>query len=216
MKKKLYLMGLAAVVLVGVFGMGLAQAQMAEHKTELGKPLTDDHKMMMKNGAMKNMDKYMGSQEAMMKVLPMAMKGKQEEFAKWGGELFNSTELSTNGQSCASCHPGGGTTGGTVKTPMASELTGKPYELPVPSLVGAAATFPKFKVPNDRVVSVQEMSNNCIMMFMAAQPLPLDSAESRALGAYLTSLSAGEAVEPGKMPEMMKKMMEGGMGDMGG
>ena len=47
-------------------------------------------------------------------------------------------------------------------------------------------------------------------------PLPLDRAASRALGAYLTTLSAGEPVEPGKMPEMMKKMMEGGMGEMGG
>lgn len=211
MKAK-HLVAVLSMMLVGALTLSLAEAQMAEHKTELGKPLTQDHKMMMKNGAMKNMDKYMGSQEAMMKVLPMAMKDKQQAFAKWGGELFNSTELSTNGQSCASCHPGGGTTGGTVKTPMASELTGKPYELPVPSLVGAAATFPKFKVPNDRVVSVQEMANNCIMMFMAAQPLPLQSPESRALGSYLTTLSAGEAVEPGKMPEMMKKMMEGGMG----
>ncbi len=214
MKKKLLLAVLTLALVVVAFG--LAEAQMEEHKTELGKPLTDAHKMMMKNGAMKNMDKYMGTQEAMMKVLPMAMKGKQEAFAKQGEELFNNTDLGANGQSCNSCHPGGGTTGGTVKTPMASELTGKPYELPVPSLVGAAATFPKFKVPNDRVVSVQEMTNNCIMMFMAAQPLPLDSTESRALGAYLTTLSAGEPVEPGKMPEMMKKMMEGGMGEMSG
>jgi thiosulfate dehydrogenase len=182
---------------------------------EKGAPLTDQHKMMMKNGAMKNMDKYMGSQEARMKELPKAMMSKQKSLVMNGKALFSDTGLGANGQSCASCHPGGGTVGGTVDTPMASELTGKPYSLPVPSLIGAAATFPKFKVPNDRVITVHEMANNCVMMFMGAVPPEIGSPDSNAIGAYLYSLSAGEPVEPGKMPEMMKKMMEGGMGDMG-
>jgi thiosulfate dehydrogenase len=174
---------------------------------EFGQPLTQAQMQMMKNGAMKNMDKYMGSREAMMQTLPQSMMSKQKGSVEHGKELFNSTALSTNGQSCSSCHPGGGTAGGTVQTPMKSEMTGKPYDLPVPSLVGAAATFPKFKVPNDRVITLPEMSNNCIMMFMAAQPLPLDSQESVDLTAYLTSLSKDEKLEPGKMPEMMQKMM---------
>ena len=206
MKRKLWLLALILVV-IGFSSVHLAEAQ---KDAEMGKALTQDHMMMMKNGAMKNMDKYMGSQAAMMKELPKAMMSKQKGQTEYGKELFASTKLGTNGQSCASCHPGGGTSGGTVQTPMKSELTGKPYELPVPSLIGAAATFPKFKVPNDRVISVQEMTNNCIMMFMAAQPLPLDTTESVALASYLTSLSAGEPVEPGKMPEMMKKMMDQG------
>lgn len=180
----------------------------AQQPAKLGQALEMSDMEMMKNGAMKNMDKYMGSQDAMMKKLPKAMMSAQKEAFDRGKKLFNSTKLATNGQSCNSCHPGGGTSGGTVKTPMKSELTGQAYELPVPSLVGAAATFPKFKVPNDRVISLQEMTNNCIMMFMAAKPLPLSSPESGQLNSYLTSLSAGEPVEPGKMPEMMKKMME--------
>jgi len=198
---------LAALVMAATLAGGLIYAA----ETKLGQPLTKDHKMMMKNGAMKNMDTYMGSQEAMMKKLPMAMKSSQMEAVKRGKKLFNNTKLSANGQSCNSCHPGGGTVGGTVDTPMKSELTGKPYSLPVPSLVGAYATFPKFKVPNDRTVTVQEMSNNCIMMFMAAQPLPLDSQESKDIASYLASLSEGETMEAGAMPAMMKKMMEGGM-----
>ena len=179
-------------------------------KAKLGEPLTAGDMEMMKNGAMKNMDKYMGSREAMMKELPKAVMSAQEQSGKRGEKLFNNTKLGTNGQSCNSCHPGGGTSGGTVNTPMKSAVTGKPYELPVPSLVGAAATFPKFKVPNDRVITVQEMTNNCIMMFMAAKPLGLMSPEMVDLTAYVHSLSTGEAVEPGRMPEMMKKMMEGG------
>ncbi len=202
MQRKL---AVAILALTLALGVGIAVAGDEEHQAQ---PLTKDMKMMMKNGAMKNMDKYMGSPEAMMSVLPKAMMTSQASTAEHGKALFNDTALGTNGQSCNSCHPGGGTTGGTVKTPMASEVTGKPYELPVPSLVGAAASFPKFKVPNDRVITVQEMSNNCIMMFMAAQPLDVSSSESVALGSYLTHLSEGEAVEPGKMPERMKMMME--------
>ena len=47
------------------------------------------------------------------------------------------------------------------------------------------------------------MDNNCIMMFMGAKPLPLNSPESRAPASYITTLSNGEAVEVGKMPKMM-------------
>lgn len=180
----------------------------AQEKKHTPKPLNMDQKMMMKNGAMKNMDKYMGSMEAMTKKLPMALKQSQEATLKWGEKLFNDTKaLGTNGQACASCHPGGGTTGGEVETPMPSELTGKPYKLPVPTLVGAAATFPKFKVPNDQVIDLTDMENNCIMMFMAAQPMAKNSKEARALTAYVASLSNNDKVAVGAMPEMMKKMM---------
>ena len=181
---------------------------MAAPEVELGAPLTEEDMEMMKMGAMKNMDKYMASMEAMKKELPMAMMGKQKDSLAQGKSLFNSTKLSTNGRSCASCHPGGGTTGGTVTTPMKSELTGKAYELPVPSLAGAAATFPKFKVPNDSVITLGQMDNNCIMMFMGAKPLPLKSQESRSLVSYVTSLSNGDEVEMGKVPEMMQEMTQ--------
>ncbi|MFQ5702250.1 MAG: hypothetical protein ACE5HU_10445 [Acidobacteriota bacterium] len=192
---------LVAGVLVGYAGQG---------KVKMGKALSKKDMKMMKNGAMKNMDKYMGSKNAMMKKLPKAMMSKQKAAAERGKALFNDPKLGANGQTCNSCHPGGGTTGGTVQTPMKSELTGKPYDLPVPSLAGAAATFPKFKIPSDRVISVGQMANNCIMMFMMAKPLPLDSPQIADLEMYLGSLSKGETMEPGKMPEMMKKMMGGG------
>ncbi|MFQ5601842.1 MAG: hypothetical protein ACE5HS_01085 [bacterium] len=181
----------------------------AGEKKHTPKPLTQEHKMMMKNMAMKNMDRFMSSKDAMMK-LPSHLKKTQDESIKYGEELFNSKKaLGTNGQACASCHPGGGTTGGEAETPMASELTGKPYKLPIPTLVGAAATFPKFKVPNDAVITVGDMANNCIMMFMAAQPLDPKSKEFKALSAYITSLSNDDKVSVGAVPEMMKKMMGG-------
>jgi len=46
-------------------------------------------------------------------------------------------------------------------------------------------------------------------MFMAAKPLPLNSQDSTDVASYLHTLSKGEPMEPGKMPEMMKQMMQG-------
>ncbi len=197
-----------AVVLVSALSFSVVSLTAQEgHKP---KPLTMEQKMMMKNKAMKNMDTYMASMDAMMKKLPMHLKETQDEAIKMGEKLFNDGKaLSTNGQACASCHPGGGSTGGEAETPMASEATGKPYKLPIPTLVGAAATFPKYKVPNDAVVDLTDMQNNCIMMFMAAQPLDKGSVEARALTSYVASLSNDDKVSVGAMPEMMKKMMMG-------
>jgi thiosulfate dehydrogenase len=194
------------LAMVVTFALVNLAAQEAKHQP---KPLTEEQKMMMKNMAMKNMDKFMASKEAMMQ-LPEHLKKTQDESIKLGEELFNSkTALSTNGQACASCHPGGGTTGGEAETPMASEATGKPYKLPIPTLIGSAATFPKYKIPNDAVITVGDMANNCIMMFMAAQPLDPKSKEFKALSAYVTSLSNEDKVSVGEVPEMMKKMMMG-------
>ncbi|MFQ5639087.1 MAG: c-type cytochrome [bacterium] len=207
MKGSKILKGLSVVVSIFVFVFAIVNLD-AQEKKHVPKMLTKEQKMMMKNGAMKNMDKYMANMDAMMKKLPMALKKTQGETLEFGKKLFNDPKaLSANGQACASCHPGGGTTGGEVETPMASELTGKPYKLPVPTLVGAAATFPKFKVPNDAVIDLTDMQNNCIMMFMMAQPLDKTSKEARALTAYVASLSNDDKVSVGAMPEMMKKMM---------
>jgi len=196
-----------AVLLVLTVSFSMANL-MAGEQGHTPKPLTMEQKMMMKNMAMKNMDTYMASKEAMMKKLPKRLMMTQQETIKYGEKLFNDKKaLSTNGQACASCHPGGGTTGGEAETPMASEATGKPYKLPIPTLVGAAATFPKYKVPNDQVVTLTDMQNNCIMMFMAAQPLDPKSKEARALTAYVSTLSNDDKIAVGAVPEMMKKMM---------
>ncbi len=98
-----------------------------------------------------------------------------------GEALFQDTKLGTNGQSCNSCHINGGTTGGKVEM-----MPG--MKMPIPDLHGSAATYPKFKVPNDAVITLTEMNNNCIVMFQMGQPLALGSQESRNLAAYVTSL----------------------------
>ena len=138
-------------------------------------------------GAMKNMDKVM-------KDMPMDqrmsyMNGIQSTTLNQGKSLFSNTNLGRNGQSCNSCHPGGGTTGGEAQVPM------REFRIPIPNLAGAAATFPKYKVPNDRVITLQEMNNNCIKMFMGGKALELKSEQAVALGMYVTSLSNGDDVE---------------------
>ncbi len=138
-------------------------------------------------GAMENMDKVM-------KDMPMDqrmsyMNGIQAATLNKGKALFSDASLGKNGQSCNSCHPGGGTTGGEAQVPM------RDYKIPIPNLAGVAATFPKYKVPNDRVITLQEMNNNCIKMFMDGKALELKSEEAIALGMYITSLSKGDDVE---------------------
>ncbi|MFQ5651298.1 MAG: hypothetical protein ACE5IY_15285 [bacterium] len=201
--------GTSVLLAILVCAVALTMSNLvAQEKKHAPKPLTQEQKMMMKNMAMKNMDKFMASKEAMMQKLPKHLMMTQKETIAWGEKLFNDTKaLGTNGQACASCHPGGGTTGGEAETPMPSEATGKPYKLPIPTLVGAAATFPKYKVPNDQVIDITDMANNCIMMFMAAQPLDKKSKEARALTAYIATLSNEDKVSVGEIPEMMKKMM---------
>jgi len=195
------------MIVVVIASVAIAGIAYAESGTK-GKPLTMQQKTMMKNGAMKNMDKVMA--EMPMSKRPMYMMKKQAESNARGKALFESTALGANGRSCATCHPGGQTIGGAVETPMPSKATGKPYKLPVPSLVGAAATFPKYKVPNDAVITLEEMNNNCIMMFEMAQPLELGSEDARDLASYVSSLSNDTPVAVGKMKMMsMDKKMDG-------
>ncbi|MEE9166193.1 MAG: cytochrome c peroxidase [Candidatus Neomarinimicrobiota bacterium] len=152
--------------------------------------------------ALKNIDmgmKMMGDMDMMMKTVM----GKQQETLALGNRLFNDPTLSgaTQGVSCNSCHPGGGTTGGEAEIPPMMGYPG--WNLPIPDLHGSAATFPKFKVPNAEVITLSQMNNNCLMMFVGGKKrLPLNARESHAIALYVTSLSKGEAVEPGKMGMM--------------
>lgn len=148
--------------------------------------------------ALKNMTKMM---PMMMQDKEMAMgymAKKQTAAVERGKKLFEDPKLAkgTMGVNCASCHPGGQTTGGMAHVPQMAGMG--PFDMPIPTLVGAAARFPKYKVPNDEVITLADMSNNCIRMFMGGQRLPLESQSMRDLVAYVTTLSEGETVAPGK------------------
>jgi len=152
--------------------------------------------------AMKNIDKamgmMMGGPEDMKMMQEMIMKRHAEVLAK-GEKLFNDPKLggASKGISCASCHPQGGTTGGKAEIPKMHGYG--PFQIPIPSLIGAAASFPKFKAPNADIITISQMNNNCTAMFVGGKRLSLNGEESHALTLYVTNLSKGIQIEPGKM-----------------
>ncbi len=179
MKRAVLLLLGAAVVLSAVPSCGMMGSMMA------GMMGMGD-----KMSAMKNQDK----------IDDMSADEKRQhadfkEAAAWqrGKELFNSDKTGGGkmGASCNTCHPGGGTTGGEAQIPM------REFKMPIPSLVGSAASFPKYKVPNDDVITLQQMNNNCNRMFMGGSGLDPKSTDAWALEKYVASLSNGETVSVG-------------------
>jgi len=141
----------------------------------------------MQDSAMKTMEKFLSMPADKQKAY---VAQKQKESMDRGEVAFKDTKLGTNGFSCATCHPGGKTTGGSV--PMGA------MQMPVPSLQGVAATFPKFKIGNDAVITLADMNNNCIVMFLNGEPLKTDSQKARDLAFYVTAFSQGVLYSPGK------------------
>jgi len=105
-----------------------------------------------------------------------------------GMKVFSNTSLSTNKTSCASCHPGGGTVGG--------KATAMGMQIPIPTLKGAAATFPKWKMGAKKVITLAQMNNACIQVLMKGKPLSISDQRMTDLAAYVTSLSKGRPVYP--------------------
>ena len=142
--------------------------------------------------AMENMDKMMARSASEKRSY---VKSKQSAALATGEKLFNDplTGEGTNGLSCNSCHPSGTSTGGEAQIPM------REYKIPIPSLVGASSSFPKYKIPNDAVITLQQMNNNCMRMFMSGKGLDLNTPEAWSLETYVASLSNGETVQVGGM-----------------
>lgn len=147
----------------------------------------------MKMQMMENMKKVMSMKPDQMKAHMMQL---QKASLDRGKKLFE--KPGPQGISCSSCHPGGGTTSG-----MAEPMPG--MRIPIPTLVGASATFPKFKVPNNAVVDLEQMDNNCRMTFNKDKPLAHGSQEAADLAAYVTSFSNGQKVQLGAHNEMKMK-----------
>ena len=151
--------------------------------------------------AMENMAKVM--LDMPMADRPQYMMRQQNESTARGKALFADASLGRNGRTCDSCHPGGGTTGGEAEIPMQGRFPMNP-QLPIPTLVGASASFPKYKVPNDAVITLATMNNNCMKMFMMGDGVDLGSPQARDLAAFVSTLSNGEEVAVGRM-EMMQR-----------
>ncbi len=134
----------------------------------------------------------------MMEMGPDTLEGSVQR----GEKLFNDTTLGNNstGTSCYTCHPKGGSLGGAADM----EWKGMAMKVAIPTLIGAAASFPKPIGPMRIVSTVGGQNNMCIMTFLKGTPLDLNSQEAVDLEAYVYSLSKGKKIEPGAKKKLPK------------
>lgn len=97
-----------------------------------------------------------------------------EREVTYGDQIFHDDKLlgSTNGVSCAMCHPHGSNT--------------------------HPETYPKFQIQLRRVALLRDMINWCIENPSRGAKLSADDPKMRALEAYIMSQRKGVAMEPGK------------------
>ncbi len=112
-----------------------------------------------------------------------------EEAMMQGEQIFASDSFGSTrkfgGQpaTCASCHTNNGKTEGVM-----------PNGSPLPSLVGAAATFPKFNSRKHQVITLEEQLMGCVRVGLQGQPPAFNSPQMVDLITYLTSLSKGSVM----------------------
>ena len=136
--------------------------------------------------------------EAMMKMMMTMPPDNVAASIERGKKLYNNSSLGNNktGLSCNSCHPNGGTIGGTSEM----EWKGMTMSPKIPTLKGAAAHFPAPRGPMKAVVTLKGMNNMCIMAFLKGAPLDENSQHSTDLATYVTSFSQGEGIASGHPP----------------
>lgn len=84
----------------------------------------------------------------------------------------------------------------------------KQYGLP---LVGVYGDFPQYRSREGQIGTIEDRINGCMTRSLNGEPLPLDSAEMKAMVAYIKYVSAGTVVGEetkgrgsGKMPELKR------------
>jgi thiosulfate dehydrogenase len=112
-----------------------------------------------------------------------------EEAVQQGAHIFASDSFggkrTFKGQqvTCAACHSNGGKTEGTL-----------PNGARIPSLIGAAAEFPKFIPQKHEVITLEQQLVRCIRGGLQGKPPASDSPQMVDLITYLTSLSKGSVM----------------------
>jgi thiosulfate dehydrogenase len=109
-----------------------------------------------------------------------------EETVRQGARIFASDSFggkqTFKGQpaTCTACHSNGGKTEGTL-----------PNGAHIPSLIGAAAEFPKFIPQEHKVITLEQQLVHCIRGGLQGKPPAYDSPQMVDLITYLTFLSKG-------------------------
>jgi thiosulfate dehydrogenase len=102
-----------------------------------------------------------------------------------GAHLFATATFGGSGRTCESCHGDGG------KAP------GQLGDRKLPSLLNAAAIYPRFSRRAGRVVTLEGQVQSCIKGGLNGTPPELGSPELVAITAYLGSIAKGQQVEIG-------------------
>ena len=102
-----------------------------------------------------------------------------EQATQRGAEIFAHESFGGSG-SCEACHLSGGRTEG--KTPSGRTI---------PSLVGAAGTFPRFSQRSHSVVTLPQQMARCIGGALKGKAPDFDDPEMVYLETYIASLSKG-------------------------
>jgi len=106
-----------------------------------------------------------------------------------GAHLFAAATFGGNGHTCESCHLDGG------KAP------GKLGDSKLPSLLNAAAIYPRFTRGAGQVVTLESQVQSCIKGGLAGAPPELGSPDLVAITAYLGSIAKGQQVNIGGAPK---------------
>ncbi len=135
--------------------------------------------------------------EGMMNMPPDTMEASLER----GKKLYHDPTLGNGnaGQSCASCHEGGGSIGGAATTEVIKPggFVFRP-KLSIPTLKGAAVSFPKPRGPRRGfMVSLSGMNSMCIAAFNKGQWLDANSQPAVDLQTYVAAFSKGKKWKPG-------------------
>ena len=106
-----------------------------------------------------------------------------------GAHLFATATFGGNGRTCETCHKDGG------KAP------GQLGDRKLPSLLNAAAIFPRFSPDAGKVITLEGQLRSCIKGGLAGTPPELGSPDLVAITAYLGSIAKGQRVEIGGAPK---------------
>jgi thiosulfate dehydrogenase len=106
-----------------------------------------------------------------------------------GAHLFATATFGGNGRTCENCHQDGG------KAP------GQLGNRKLPSLLNAAAIYPRFSPGAGQVITLEGQVQQCIKGGLAGMAPELGSADLVAITTYLGSIAKGQQVEIGGAPK---------------
>ena len=107
-----------------------------------------------------------------------------------GQHLFATEKFGGNGKTCESCHVGGGKSSGML-----------PNGRKLPSLVNAAAIFPRYASSIQQTVTLEGQIRKCIQGGLEGASPDYGSIDLVALVTYLGSIAHGQTVDIGGAPK---------------